>query len=68
MPVERCTPAQIIGTERTYHRWGAEYGGMRPDQVNRQRELGRENSRLGEIVADRALYTAILNDAALGNL
>jgi len=42
--------------------------GMRPDQVNRQRELGRENSRLGEIVADRALYTAILNDAALGNL
>ena len=32
-------------SEATYHRWRAQYGGMKADDVKRLKELERENAR-----------------------
>ena len=40
-------------TERTYYRWGSEYGGMKALQVRKLKELERENTRLKKVVAER---------------
>ena len=40
-------------SENTFHRWRAQYGGMKADDVKRLKELERENSRLKRIVADK---------------
>jgi putative transposase len=42
-------------SEATYHRWRAQYGGMKADDAKRLRELERENGRLKRIVADKEL-------------
>lgn len=42
-------------SEATYHRWRAQYGGMKGDDVKRLKELERENGRLKRIVADQML-------------
>ncbi len=42
-------------SERTYHRWRNQYGGMKADDAKRLRELERENARLKRIVADKEL-------------
>ena len=39
---------------------------MRIDQAKRLKELGQENARLKKLVADQALDTAILREAASG--
>jgi|LUME01.1.fsa_nt_gb transposase-like protein len=54
-------------SEQTYYRWRKEYGGLRLDQAKRLKELERENIRLKKLVADQALDTAILKEAASGN-
>ena len=54
-------------TNQTYYRWRKEYGGMRVDQARRLKELEQETSRLKRVVADFALYNAILKEAARGN-
>jgi hypothetical protein len=33
-------------TEQTYYRWKWEYGGLRPDQAKRLKDLEKENARL----------------------
>src|SRR6266568_2843822 len=38
-------------SEQTYHRWRAQYGGMKADDVRRLKELEVENGRLKRIVA-----------------
>ncbi len=39
--------AKAIGlTEQSYERWRREYGGLRPSQARRRKELERENARL----------------------
>ena len=38
-------------TERTYHRWRTEYGGLKVDQLKRLKDLERENTRLKRDVA-----------------
>ena len=54
-------------SETTYHRWRAEYGGLKLDAVKRLKELERENARLKKAVADLTLEKVILKEAASGN-
>jgi putative transposase len=53
-------------TEQTYHRWRAEFGGLKLDQVRRLKELERENARLRKAVSDLTLEKVILKEAASG--
>jgi transposase len=54
-------------SEATYHRWRAQYGGMKVDDVKRLKELEHENSQLKRIVADQVLEVAALKEIAKGN-
>jgi putative transposase len=54
-------------SEATYHRWRAQYGGMRADDVKRLKELERENQTLKRIVADKELENVALRELAEGN-
>ncbi len=54
-------------SEKTFHRWRAQYGGMKADDVKRLKELERENARLKAIVADQALENRALKEIASGN-
>ena len=53
--------------DSSYHRWKAQYGGMKADEVRRLKELEKENERLKRIVADLTLDNQILKEAARGN-
>ena len=57
----------IAVTETTYFRWGAEYGGLKSDQVRRLKDLELENTRLRRAVSDLTLDKLILTEAARGN-
>ena len=54
-------------SEQTYYRWRKEYGGLRPDQAKRLKELEKENTRLKKLLAEAELDKAILKEAASGN-
>ena len=54
-------------SEATYHRWRAQYGGMKADDVKRLKELEIENARLKRIVADQTLNIAALEEISKGN-
>ena len=54
-------------SENTFHRWRAQYGGMKADDVKRLKELERENSQLKRIVADKELENLALKEIAKGN-
>jgi len=54
-------------SEQTFHRWRAQYGGMKADDAKRLKELERENQRLKRIVADLSLDNAALREVAKGN-
>jgi putative transposase len=54
-------------SEATYHRWRAQYGGMKADYVKRLKELELENTRLKRIVADQTLEVAALKEISRGN-
>ena len=54
-------------SEVTFHRWRAQYGGMRTSEAKRLRELEKENARLKRIVADQAVDISILREVAKGN-
>jgi transposase-like protein len=54
-------------SEQTYHRWRAQYGGMKADDVKRLKELEVENTRLKRIVADKELENVALREIAKGN-
>jgi len=58
---------QLEVSEATYHRWRAQYGGMKADDVKRLKELEVENARLKRIVADQILEVAALKEIAKGN-
>ncbi len=49
-------------SEATYHRWRAQFGGMKADDVKRLKELEAENARLKRIVADQVLEVAALKE------
>ena len=54
-------------SEATYHRWRAQFGGMKTDDVKRLKELEAENARLKRIVADQVLEVAALKEISKGN-
>ncbi len=54
-------------SENTFHRWRAQYGGMRTTEARRLRDLEKENARLKKIVADQAIDISILREVARGN-
>jgi putative transposase len=39
-------------SEPTYHRWRAQFGGMKADDTKRLKELERENAMLKRLLAD----------------
>ena len=51
----------------TYHRWRAQFGGMKADDVKRLKELERENVALKRIVADKELENLALREFARGD-
>lgn len=54
-------------SENTFHRWRAQYGGMRAPDAKRLRELEKQNARLKKIVAEQAVDISILREVAQGN-
>lgn len=59
--------AELGVSETTFHRWRAQYGGLKSDEPKRLRELERENARLKKIVAEQAIDISILKEVAKGN-
>ena len=57
---------QLEVSEATYHRWRAQFGGMKADDVKRLKELEGENQKLKRIVADQVLEVAALKEIAKG--
>jgi putative transposase len=49
-------------SEQTFHRWRAQYGGMKADDAKRLKELEVENERLKRLVAQLALDTQMLQE------
>ena len=53
-------------SEATYHRWRAQFGGMKADDVKRLKELEAENQKLKRIVAEQVLENQALREIAKG--
>jgi putative transposase len=49
-------------SEQTFHRWRAQYGGMKADDAKRLKELELENERLKRLVAQLALDKQMLQE------
>lgn len=47
-------------SEATFHRWRAQYGGMKSEEAKRLKLLEEENQRLKEIVAEQQLDIRML--------
>src|SRR5438552_728613 len=62
---EVCKALEV--SEQTYHRWRAQFGGMKADDVKRLKDLEVENGRLKRIVADKELENVALREIARGN-
>jgi len=60
-----CRHLQIA--ESTWHRWVAQYGGMKANDVKRLEELEVENGRLKKLLAEAELDKAMLKELAEGN-
>ena len=53
--------------ESTWHRWLAQYGGMKASDAKRLKELESENARLKKLLAEAELDKAMLKELAEGN-
>ena len=53
--------------ESTWHRWVAQYGGMKANDAKRLKELEGENARLKKLLADAELDKDMLREIASGN-
>ena len=62
---EVCRHLQIA--ESTWHRWLAQYGGMKANDAKRLKELEAENTRLKKLVANQALDIDMLREISSGN-
>jgi len=62
---EVCRHLEIV--ESTWHRWVAQYGGMKASDAKRLKELEVENTRLKKLVAEAELDKAMLRELAEGN-
>ena len=54
-------------SEATFHRWRAQYGGMKSAEARRLKELEIENARLKKLLAEAELEKAMLKEIASGN-
>src|ERR1700680_4125868 len=54
-------------SEATYHRWRAQFGGMKANDVKRLKELERENVTLKRIVANKEVEIEGVKEIAKGN-
>ena len=62
---EVCRHLEIA--ESTWHRWLAQYGGMKANDAKRLKELEGENARLKKLLADAELDKDMLREIASGN-
>ena len=62
---EVCRHLEVA--ESTWHRWVAQYGGMKANDAKRLKELEGENARLKKLLAEAELEKAILKEVAEGN-
>jgi transposase-like protein len=62
---EVCRHLEIA--ESTWHRWVAQYGGMKANDAKRLKELEVENTRLKKLLAEAELDKAMLKEIAEGN-
>ena len=62
---EVCRHLEIA--ESTWHRWVAQYGGMKANDAKRLKELEGENARLKKLLAEAELDKAMLKELAEGN-
>ena len=62
---EVCRHLEV--TESTWHRWVAQYGGMKANDAKRLKELEAENARLKKLVANQALDIDMLKEISSGN-
>jgi transposase-like protein len=53
---------KLAVSENTFHRWRAQYGGMKADEAKRLKELEAENARLKRPVAELALDKQMLQE------
>jgi len=51
----------------TWHRWVAQYGGLKANDAKRLKELEGENVRLKKLLAEAELDKAMLKELAEGN-
>jgi putative transposase len=58
---------QLEISEATYHRWRAQYGGLKADDAKRLKELTSENARLKRLLAEAELDKDALRELAKGN-
>jgi putative transposase len=58
---------QLEISEATYHRWRAQYGGLKADDAKRLKELANENARLKRLLAEAELEKDALRELAKGN-
>ena len=49
-------------SENTFHRWRAQYGGLKADEAKRLKELEAENARLKRLVAELSLDKQMLQE------
>ncbi len=54
-------------SEVTFHRWRAQYGGMKADDAKRLKELEKENGVLKRLVADKELEILAHKEISRGN-
>ncbi|HPB45298.1 MAG TPA: IS3 family transposase [Microthrixaceae bacterium] len=63
---EVCRHLEIA--ESTWHRWLAQYGGMKANDAKRLKELESENARLKKLLAEAELDKAMLKEIGGGKL
>jgi len=54
-------------TAQTCYRWRNQYGGMKPGDAKKLKEIERENFRLKKIVAEQTLDSDMLKEVNWGN-
>jgi putative transposase len=62
---QACQSLEV--SEQTFHRWRAQYGGMKAEEAKRLKHLDEENRRLKKLLAEAELDKAILKEALQGN-
>ncbi len=63
--VELCKDRGI--SEATFYTWRKKFGGMQTRDVQRLRELEKENARLKRLLAERVLENDVLKEALTKN-